>query len=275
MKSAEIIRDELIKASVMLSLDAMEAIESAEAAGGKAETVMKAIRENLRIASSMNMPMCQDTGAFWCLASIGRDAKLSIGDVERVVNEGAHMAAEDGYFRKSIVSDPVFERTNTETNLPVFISYEAVDGSDLTLRFLLKGFGSENCSSVRMLNPTAGEDGVVEAVIDMLKKAGGKPCPPVFLGIGIGGTLDRAALNAKKSFFVSTEDKRYEKLSERIKAEADNLMIGPGGLGGRPTALGVYILEEPTHIAGLPVALSVSCWAERKAEIVFKGGVIC
>ena len=275
MKSAEIIRDELIKASVMLPLDAMEAIESAEAAGGKAETVMKAIRENLRIASSMNMPMCQDTGAFWCLASIGRDAKLSIGDVERVVNEGAYMAAEDGYFRKSIVSDPVFERTNTETNLPVFISYEAVDGSDLTIRFLLKGFGSENCSSVRMLNPTAGEDGVVEAVIDMLKKAGGKPCPPVFLGIGIGGTLDRAALNAKKSFFVSTEDKRYEKLSERIKAEADNLMIGPGGLGGRPTALGVYILEEPTHIAGLPVALSVSCWAERKAEIVFKGGVIC
>lgn len=275
MKSAEIIRDELIKASVMLPLDAMEAIESAEAAGGKAETVMKAIRENLRIASSMSMPMCQDTGAFWCLASIGREAKLSIGDVERVVNEGARMAAEDGYFRKSIVSDPVFKRTNTGSNLPVFISYEAVDGSDLTLRFLLKGFGSENCSSVRMLNPTAGEDGVVEAVIDMLKKAGGKPCPPVFLGIGIGGTLDRATLNAKKSFFVTTEDKRYEKLSERIKAEADNLMIGPGGLGGRPTALGVYILEEPTHIAGLPVALSVSCWAERKAEIVLKGGVIC
>ena len=241
--------------------------------GGRA--ALDAIADNLKAAERTGLPLCQDTGMFWCLASIGRDSSVSIGHLDNLIRRSCQRAAEEGYYRRSVVSDPIYSRINTGTNLPPVISYEVVDGSGVTLRFLLKGFGSENCSSVRMINPTAGEDGVVEAVIDMLKKAGGKPCPPVFLGIGIGGTLDRAALNAKKSFFVSTEDKRYEKLSERIKAEADNLMIGPGGLGGRPTALGVYILEEPTHIAGLPVALSVSCWAERKAEIVFKGGVIC
>ena len=270
MKSAEIIMDELIKASVMLSLDAMEAIESAEAAGGKAETVMKAIRENLRIASSMNMPMCQDTGAFWCLASIGRSADVRIGDVEKVIQEGAALAAEEGFFRRSIVSDPVRSRINTGTNLPVFISYEAVDGSDVELSFLLKGFGSENCSSVRMLNPTAGEDGVVAAVIEMLEAAGGKPCPPVFLGVGIGGTMDRAAFLSKKAFFRSTDD---ETLSRRILDGANDLAIGPGGLGGFPTALGVSVQTEPTHIAGLPVALTVNCWAERKAAVRFRGGL--
>ena len=275
MKSAEMIKERLIEASRILPEDAMHSIMSAIPSGGKAESVMNAIKKNIDIAEVRQMPLCQDTGAFWCLASIGRDSSASIGDIEKVVNEGAAAAAEEGYFRKSIVSDPVFGRVNTKTNLPVFINYEVVEGKDVTLRFLLKGFGSENCSSVMMLNPTAGEEGVVSAVIEMMKKAGGKPCPPVFLGIGIGGTLDRAAINAKKAFFVQSDDERYIALGERIREEVDGLEIGPGGLGGYPTALGVYVLEEATHIAGLPVALSVSCWAERKAEIVFPGGVLC
>ena len=274
MDKAEAIKNELIKASRILPPDAASIIAGTEGDGGKARTVMDAIRKNLGIAREKGMPMCQDTGAFWCLASIGRESKATIASVERAINEGAQRAAEEGFFRKSIVSDTVFSRTNTKTNLPVFINYEAVPGDSVTLRFLLKGFGSENCSSVMMLRPTDGEDGVVDAVLGMMRKAGGKPCPPVFLGIGIGGTLDRAALNAKKAFFVQSGDERYKDLGQRVLEEVNSLMIGPGGLGGSPTALGVYVLEEPTHIAGLPVALSVSCWAERKAEVIFGGDEI-
>lgn len=269
-RDALCVRDALISASRVLPDDTEAAIASAAARGGKAESVMAAIRTNLQIAREKGMPMCQDTGAFWCLASIGRSADVRIGDVEKVIQEGAALAAEEGFFRRSIVSDPVRSRINTGTNLPVFISYEAVDGSDVELSFLLKGFGSENCSSVRMLNPTAGEDGVVAAVIEMLEAAGGKPCPPVFLGVGIGGTMDRAAFLSKKAFFRSTDD---ETLSRRILDGANDLAIGPGGLGGFPTALGVSVQTEPTHIAGLPVALTVNCWAERKAAVRFRGGL--
>ena len=270
-KAAERVSESLINASRKLPAEIEEAILNAEPEGGKSLSVLSAIKENLEIAGRTGLPMCQDTGAFWCLASIGRNSDACIGNIEKVILAGAAEASEKGFFRKSIVSDPVRKRSNTSTNLPAFIFYETTEEDDVELSFLLKGFGSENCSSVRMLNPTAGEDGVVNAVVEMMKAAGGKPCPPVFLGIGIGGTMDRAAFLSKKAFFRSSDD---TVLSNRILEAVNELYIGPGGLGGRPTALGVSVLTEPTHIAGLPVAMTVNCWAERKAVVRFRKGEI-
>lgn len=267
---AERVRDALHKAERALPAEIeekiAEALDKETSASGR--LVLGAIAENLGISRSTDLPMCQDTGMFWCLASVGRISAVPMSRIEEIVNEGCLRAAVGGYLRKSVVVDPVYSRVNTKNNLPVVMNWELADGSDVTLSFLLKGFGSENCSSVRMLNPTAGEKGVREAVLDMMKKAGGKPCPPVFLGVGIGGTMDRAALLSKKAFFQNGD----EKLSELIKADVNTLRIGPGGLGGDQTCLGVSVVTEPTHIAGLPVALTVNCWAERKAVLVFKEG---
>lgn len=270
-KTAERIKEELIKASRVLPQDVQALIDKVNPEGGKAESVMNAIRQNLIQAEKQNLPMCQDTGAFWCLVRIGRSSDALLANIEKAVVEGARLAAEEGYFRKSIVNDPYGERKNTGTNLPPFIYYELADGDAVDVSFLMKGFGSENCSSLRMLNPTAGEDGVVNAVVEMMKSAGGKPCPPVFLGVGVGGTMDRAAFLSKKAFFEETADSA---LSERILEKVNELRIGPGGLGGFPTALSVSVLSEPTHIAGLPVALTVNCWAERKCSIRFERGEI-
>ena len=263
------VKDSLVEAARILPEDIEKAILSAVPEGGKAESVMNAIKENLEISRKTGLPMCQDTGGFWCLASIGRDSDVRLSDIEHLILRGAEEASREGYFRKSIVTDPVRSRKNTGNNLPPFIFYELDDGDAVELSFLLKGFGSENCSSIRMLNPTAGEDGVVNAVVQMMQNAGGKPCPPVFLGVGIGGTMDRAAFLSKKAFFRPSDD---TSLSSRILSAVNELGIGPGGLGGNPTALCVSVLTEPTHIAGLPVALTVNCWAERKAVIRFERG---
>lgn len=271
MDAEKRIADALVMAIRRLPGETEESLLSAReresGRGGRA--ALDAIADNLRAAERTGLPLCQDTGMFWCLASIGRGSSVSIGYVDSLIRRACLRAAEDGYYRRSVVSDPIYSRINTGTNLPPVISYEVVDGAGVTLRFLLKGFGSENCSSVRMLNPTAGEDGVVSAVLDMMRKAGGKPCPPVILGVGVGGTMDRAAFLSKKAFFVSDGNAALE---GRILAEVNRLGIGPGGLGGDNTALSVSVLSEPTHIAGLPVAMTVNCWAERKCCLAFKEG---
>ncbi|MBO8436496.1 MAG: fumarate hydratase [Spirochaetes bacterium] len=268
-KAISRVAEAIIEAERKLPVDVCESIINCHVDGGKAESVMNAIKQNLEIASKTGLPMCQDTGVFWCLVSIGRESSVDLATVEHVVIEGCRKAAEDGYLRRSVVADPYSGRKNTGTNLPPFIYYELTDGSSVELSFLLKGFGSENCSGVCMLRPTDGADGIVNAVVEMMKRAGGKPCPPVFLGVGVGGTMDRAAFLSKKAFFRENMDRE---LSERILAAVNKLEIGPGGLGGEPTALSVSLLSEPTHIAGLPVALTVSCWAERKAVIRFEEG---
>ncbi len=232
--------------------------------------VLNAVEENIRVSGRTGLPLCQDTGMFWCLASVGRDSGVSIARIEDAVMKGAGRAAVEGYYRRSVVADPVYSRKNTGTNLPPVMVYENIDGDDVILRFLLKGFGSENCSGVRMLNPTAGADGVVNAVRSIVLEAGGKPCPPIFIGVGVGGTMDRAAVLSKKAFFQNDD----EELSARIRGEVNTLGIGPGGLGGDITCLDVSVLEEPTHIAGLPVAVTINCWADRMAEIVFRKGEI-
>lgn len=237
--------------------------------GKEAKIVLKAILDNIEIAGKTGLPLCQDTGLFWVLISYAENSPYPLSELVKSVESALERAAKEGYFRKSIVSEPVFDRMNTNTNMPAVINIELIKGDVSSIDVLLKGFGSENCSAVRMLNPTAGKDGVVEAVVDMVREAGGKPCPPMFLGIGIGGSLDRAAFLSKKALIRKSVhlDERYDDLEEEILEKVNDLNIGAGGLGGSNTALEVNIEYEGTHIAGLPVALSVSCWADRKAHI--------
>ena len=267
----EEIKDKVIEASRKLSPDVYEKIEKAyeREDGEEGRIVLKAILDNIGIASKTGLPLCQDTGMFWVLVSYASSSPYSLNELVDAVKSALEKAAEEGYFRKSIVFEPVFDRLNTKSNLPAVINIELIEGDVSTVDVLLKGFGSENCSAVRMLNPTAGKDGVVSAVLEMVKAAGGKPCPPMFLGIGIGGSLDRAALLSKKALIAKREhdDERYDELEEEILEKVNALGIGAGGLGGKNTALEVNIEYEGTHIAGLPVALSVSCWADRKAHI--------
>lgn len=267
----EEIKDKVIEASRRLNPDVYEKLKKAyeREDGEEGRIVLKAILDNIGIASKTGLPLCQDTGMFWVLVSYASSSPYSLNELVDAVKSALEKAAEEGYFRKSIVSEPVFDRLNTKSNLPAVINIELIEGDVSTVDVLLKGFGSENCSAVRMLNPTAGKDGVVSAVLEMVKAAGGKPCPPMFLGIGIGGSMDRAALLSKKALIAKREhdDERYDELEEEILEKVNALGIGAGGLGGKNTALEVNIEYEGTHIAGLPVALSVSCWADRKAHI--------
>lgn len=267
----EEIKDKVIEASRKLNPDVYEKLKKAyeREDGEEGRIVLKAILDNIGIASKTGLPLCQDTGMFWVLVSYASSSPYSLNELVDAVKSALEKAAEEGYFRKSIVFEPVFDRLNTKSNLPAVINIELIEGDVSTVDVLLKGFGSENCSAVRMLNPTAGKDGVVSAVLEMVKAAGGKPCPPMFLGIGIGGSLDRAALLSKKALIAKREhdDERYDELEEEILEKVNALGIGAGGLGGKNTALEVNIEYEGTHIAGLPVALSVSCWADRKAHI--------
>ncbi len=271
MKLRDLICDALINAIRVLPDDVKERLENAyrTESGKYGKIVLSSIMENLEVGRKTGLPLCQDTGLCWCLVEIGRDSEVLIQNLEEEIKAGSEKAFFDGYYRKSIVTDPIYKRENTNDNMPVIINYELVPGRDITLHFLLKGFGSENCSSVRMLNPTSGEEGVIGAVLDMVEKAGGKPCPPMFLGVGVGGTFDRAAFLSKKAFFKKGENTGLEKkILERINANG----VGPGGLGGINTALDVRVIEEPTHIAGLPVALTVNCWCDRKVDILVFGG---
>ncbi len=278
MKLAERIRDALMHAVVELDEDVLDSIKRAYGQEERepAKAVLDAILKNLELAKETGLPMCQDTGLLLVFADVGRTCPLSLGSIEASIMEGCETAVQQAYFRRSIVAEPVFDRTNTQNNLPPAIWWNLVEGSGLTLRILLKGFGSENCSSVRMLNPTGGKEAVVEAVRQIVQKAGGKPCPPIFVGVGLGGTMDRAAYLSKRALLrdvrLANSDARYAALEQEILASIQTLGIGSGGLGGTITALHVAIEQESTHIAGLPLAVSINCWADRKATITWKEG---
>ena len=237
--------------------------------------VFDAILQNLEIADTHVLPMCQDTGMFVVFVDLGRDNPIRVAKIESAINEGCLSAVEKAYYRRSVVTDPVFTRKNTQNNLPPIIYWNLVDGDGLIIRVLLKGFGSENCSSVRMLNPTGGPKAVIEAVCDIVRLGGGKPCPPIFIGVGIGGTMERSGYLSKRALLrdarTSHPDPAYAKLEEDIHKAVQELRIGGGGFGGRVTALHVAIEEEPTHIAGMPLSVSINCWADRRAEIVWEG----
>lgn len=237
--------------------------------------VLEMIRENLAIADATGLPMCQDTGMVVAFVEMGSDVHFSMQEVGEALDNGIALAVRDGFFRNSVVSDPVFDRENTRTNLPAVVHWFPKESGGLTIRMMLKGFGSENCSALAMLNPTAGVETVLSTILDMVRKAGGKPCPPIVLGVGLGGTAERALLLSKKALLrevgSTNPDPRYARLEQQLFDSIQDLHIGPGGFGGPLTALAVAVEHEPTHIAGLPVGVSISCWADRKAVVQWGG----
>lgn len=233
-------------------------------------SILGQIVENDRIASEERIAICQDTGMAILFIELGQDVHIVGGGFEEALQAGVREAYTTGYLRKSIVADPLFDRTNTKDNTPAVIHVSIVPGDRVRILATPKGFGSENMSAVAMLTPGAGVKGLKEFVVETVMKAGPNPCPPIIIGIGIGGTLEKAALIAKKATVrelgTANPDPRYAKLEEELLALVNATGIGPGGLGGTTTALAVHIEHFPTHIAGMPIAVNICCHAARHAE---------
>ncbi|MDD5014112.1 MAG: fumarate hydratase [Atribacterota bacterium] len=232
--------------------------------------VLQMIIENNKIASREEVPICQDTGLAVVFIEVGQEVYLTDGDFTEAINQGVKEAYQEGYLRKSVVYDPVFERKNTKTNTPAIIYTDIVPGDKIKFLVIPKGFGSENMSAIAMLKPADGAKGIVDFVVETVKKAGPNPCPPTIIGIGIGGTIDKAMVIAKKviarKIGEHNQNEKYAVLEEEILTKINNLGIGPAGLGGNITSLAVHIDYLPTHIAGMPVAVNVCCHAARHAE---------
>ena len=237
-----------------------------------AKTTLEDIRENFKIAKEGVFPICQDTGMACVFIEIGQDVHIINGILTDAINEGVRQGYEEGFLRKSIVDDAVFSRTNTKDNTPAVINYEIVPGENLKITVAPKGFGSENMSKVKMLKPSDGVKGIKDFVIDTVKQAGPNPCPPLVIGVGIGGNFEKVALLAKKAMLrkigTKNKDKRYADLEEELLDEINKLGIGPAGYGGKTTALSLNIENYPTHIAGMPAAVSICCHVARHKEVI-------
>lgn len=232
--------------------------------------VLKMIIENNKIASREELPICQDTGLAVLFIELGQEVQIVDGDFKEAIYQGVKEAYQEGYLRKSVVDDPVFERKNTKTNTPAIIYTDIVPGDKIKFLVMPKGFGSENMSALTMLKPADGPRGIVDFVVETVRKAGPNPCPPTIIGVGIGSTADKAMVIAKKAIARKigsyNKNEKYAKMEKEILKRINNLGIGPAGLGGNITCLAVHIDYLPTHIAGLPVAVNVCCHAARHAE---------
>lgn len=254
--------------NVQLSPDVKKALLAAkdkeESTIGK--QILGQLEENMNIANENKIPICQDTGMTVVFLKIGQDLHIEGDYIENAVNEGIRQGYEEGYLRKSVVSDPLI-RENTKNNTPGIIHYEIVPGEQLEITVAPKGFGSENMSRIFMLKPADGIEGVKNAIIETVEAAGPNACPPMVVGVGIGGTFEKCAILAKKALtrdLNSHSDIPYVKeLEKEMLEKINNLGIGPGGLGGRITAIGLNIETYPTHIAGLPVAVNICCHVNR------------
>ena len=237
----------------------------------QAKEILERIIENYHIADDQNAPICQDTGVACVFLKIGQECHVD-GSIEEAVNEGVRRGYTEGYLRKSVVRDPL-DRVNTGDNTPAFIYYELVPGDVFEITVAPKGFGSENMSQLKMLKPSDGLQGVKDFVLKVVEEAGPNPCPPIVVGVGVGGTFDKAALLAKKALMRSVDVRNpkpfYAALEAELLDEINALGIGPQGFGGKTTALAVNIEEAPTHIAGLPVAVNINCHVTRhKTEVL-------
>ena len=263
-----------IEANKFLPCDLICEIEKAEKQEKKpiAREIMADIRNNITAAEEMNIPICQDTGMAVVFAEIGQDVHFEGGNFEDAVNEGVRAGYEEGLLRKSVVADPL-QRVNTNDNTPAVIHTRIVKGDSVKITVAPKGFGSENMSGVKMLTPAAGREGVVNAVIDIVKNAGSNPCPPMVVGVGVGGDFEQCALLSKialcREVSVSNSNPFYAELEKELLKKINELGIGPQGFGGVTTALAVNVEYAPTHIAGLPVAVNIGCHVTRhKSEII-------
>lgn len=268
---AAVIRDAVkrmcIEANRILPEDIRRKINEAEAAEpwGTAREILGTMRENYLLAEKKAMPICQDTGMACVFAEIGQEVHIS-GDLTEAINEGVRLGYTEGYLRKSVVKDPLY-RENTGDNTPAVIYYDIVHGDRVKLTLAPKGFGSENMSRIAMLRPSDGEEGVKNFIVKTVEEAGPNPCPPTVVGVGIGGTFDKAAFLAKKALTRPADshnpDAIYAAMERELLQRINSLGIGPQGLGGRTTALAVLIEKMPTHIAGLPVAVNINCHVTR------------
>lgn len=233
--------------------------------------ILQQLEENLRIAGADQIPICQDTGMAVVFAEIGQDVQITGGWIEDAINEGVRQGYTEGFLRKSVVNCPI-ERINTKDNTPAVIHYEIVPGDTVKLTLAPKGFGSENMSRVFMLKPADGVEGIKNAIISAVVDAGPNACPPMVIGVGIGGTFEKCAIMAKKALTRSLEERStipyIRELEEEILQRINQSGIGPGGLGGTTTAFGVNINTYPTHIAGMPVAVNICCHVNRHASRV-------
>ncbi len=232
--------------------------------------VLDKILENARLAAESEIAICQDTGISVVFIEFGQEVHFTGGSLEEAINAGVREAYAEGYLRKSVVRDPL-NRVNTGDNTPAVVHYSMVPGEKVKLQVMPKGFGSENMSAVKMLKPADGVDGVVEFVVETVRKAGSNPCPPIIVGVGIGGTMEKAAFLSKKALLrrldSQNRDGYYANLEQTLLKKINNLGIGPQGLGGITTALAVNIETYPTHFAGLPVAVNITCHASRHEEV--------
>ena len=236
-----------------------------------AKDTLDQIIENAGIAAQTKSPMCQDTGMAVLFVSVGQDVRIEGGFIEDAINEGVRQAYEHGYLRKSVVRDPLYDRVNTKDNTPAVVHYKIVPGDKLHIVFAAKGFGSENMSRLAMLKPSDGLEGVKKFILETFELAGPNPCPPIVVGVGIGGTVDKVTLLAKEAlmrpFDSYNKDPFYADLEKEMLEKINALGIGPQGYGGKTTALRVLIETYPTHIAGLPVCVNINCHATRHKEV--------
>jgi len=270
-KIRETVRDLCLKANFELRADVLRALKASlkREKNARAKNILKTIIENARFAKRKRIAICQDTGIVVVHIDIGQGVALSGGNLKDAIDDGVEEAYCKGYLRKSVVSDALF-RENTKTNTPAIVHIDMVDGDKVKISVSPKGFGSENKSVIKMLRPTDHIEEIKKFVIDAVKKAGPDACPPFILGIGLGGTFERATHLAKKALLRPIDKRNPKKhiarLERELMREINSLGIGPMGLGGNTTVLGVNILESHTHIAGLPVAVNVSCHVTRSAE---------
>lgn len=259
-----------IEANLRLPPDVIKAIERAEKAEpwDGAKRILSLLGDNVRIASEKTLPVCQDTGMACVFVELGQDVHIE-GDFEQAVNNGVRRGYGEGYLRKSVVCDPL-RRVNTGDNTPALVTVKLTRGDKMRITVMPKGFGSENMSALKMLKPADGVEGVKSFVLDTVEKAGANPCPPIIVGVGIGGSFDKAACLAKHALLRPVNepnpDEYYAALERELLDKINALGIGPQGFGGKTTALAVLIEAMPTHVAGLPVAVNISCHATRRAS---------
>ena len=272
-KITETVKKLCIEANCYLPQDMKNCIETSLEAEtwSQAKEILERIIENYQIADEKAQPICQDTGVACVFVKIGQDVHVN-GDLAEAIHEGVRQGYTEGYLRKSVVRDPI-DRVNTGDNTPAMIYYDIVPGDSLEITVAPKGFGSENMSQIKMLKPSDGLEGVKNFILKVVEEAGPNPCPPIVVGVGVGGTFDKAAYMAKKALMRSAEERNPEpfwaELEKEMLQKVNQLGIGPQGFGGKTTALCVNIEKCPTHIAGLPVAVNINCHVTRhKTEVL-------
>jgi len=267
------VKDLCITANYDLPVDVYDALVAAQKAEESpvGREVLGQLVENADIAAADRVPICQDTGFAVIFAEVGQDVHLAGGDFEEAVHEGVRQGYGDGYLRKSVAEEPGHARRNTGDNTPAIIHTSIVPGDKVVLTMMAKGGGAENMSSLNMLKPAQGWAGMVDAVVETVSRAGSNPCPPVIIGVGIGGTIEKVTLLAKKALLRDVgsthPDPRIAAMEDELLEKINALGIGPQGLGGRTTALDVFIEEMPCHIASMPMAVNVQCHAQRHKTV--------